>query len=173
MSAASAPERLLAALEGLGARALEARDGLPGFELEVERVRPALERLRSQGFDQVTLITAVDRFPAHPRFEVVWQLYSYGQRQRVRLKCRVGAEEPSVPSACDLWPGASFMERECWDLFGIRFGPHPDLRRLMMPDGYDHHPLRKDFPHKGIEPDRLYRQWDRGRRARFRSEAGS
>ncbi len=172
MSAGRAPERLLAALEGLEARELEARDGLPCFELEVERVRAALERLRERaGFEQVTLVTAVDRHPARPRFEVVWQLYSYAHRDRVRLKCRLEGEDPRVPSCCDLWPGASFSERECYDMFGIRFDGHPDLRRLLMPEDYDHHPLRKDFPHKGIEPDRLYREWDRARRARFEAEA--
>jgi NADH-quinone oxidoreductase subunit C len=72
-----------------------------------------------------------------------------------------------VPSCCDLWRGASFSEREVWDMFGVRFEGHPDLRRLLMPEGYPHHPLRKDFPHQGIEPDKLYRDWDRERRQRW------
>ena len=71
-----------------------------------------------------------------------------------------------LPTCIDLWPGAAFSERECWDMFGIRFEGHvPNLERLLMPEPYEHFPLRKDFPHQGIEPDRLYREWDRARRA--------
>jgi len=69
----------------------------------------------------------------------------------------------SVPSIIDLYPGAAYAERECYDMFGIVFDGHADLKRLLMPDGYDHFPLRKDFPHQGIEPDRLYREWDAAR----------
>ena len=67
----------------------------------------------------------------------------------------------------DLWPGTSFSERETWDMFGVGFTDHPDLRRLLMPQGYDHHPLRKEFPHVGIEPDKLYKKWDAERRAEY------
>jgi len=77
-----------------------------------------------------------------------------------------------VASCTALWPGASYMERECYDMFGIRFEDHPDLKRLLMPDGYGHHPLRKDFPHKGIQPDRLYREWDRERRLAAETASG-
>jgi NADH-quinone oxidoreductase subunit C len=101
---------------------------------------------------------------------VVWQFRSYAHSDRVRLTCRVAGSDAWVPSCCDLWPGANFSEREAWDMFGVRFEGHPDLRRLLMPDGYEHHPLRKDFPHQGIEPDRLYRQWDRERRERWQAE---
>jgi NADH:ubiquinone oxidoreductase subunit C len=74
------------------------------------------------------------------------------------------SDDARLPSCIDLWPGAAYMERECFDLFGIVFEGHPGLKRLMMPDEYGYHPLRKDFPHQGIEPDRLYREWDRQRR---------
>jgi NADH-quinone oxidoreductase subunit C len=89
----------------------------------------------------------------------------HGDRVRVRTALQEG--DARLPSCVDLWPGAAFAERECYDLFGIRFDGHPGLRRLMMPDDYGHHPLRKDFPHEGIEPDRLYRAWDAKRRAGF------
>jgi NADH:ubiquinone oxidoreductase subunit C len=94
-----------------------------------------------------------------PRFELA---QSFGaQRLRVHTRER---ERASVPTISDLWPGTSFSERECYDMFGIVFEAHPDLRRLLMPVGFEHHPLRKDYPHHGIEPDRLYRTWDRERR---------
>jgi len=83
----------------------------------------------------------------------------------------VGGDDPRVATCTDLWPGAGFSERECYDMFGVRFEGHPDLRRLLMPEGYGHHPLRKDFPHEGIEPDRLYREWDRERRKDWREDA--
>jgi NADH-quinone oxidoreductase subunit C len=79
-------------------------------------------------------------------------------------------EDPRVSTCTDLWRGAMFMERECWDMFGVRFEGHPDPRRLLMPEDYGHHPLRKEFPHHGIEPDRLYREWDRARRQEWRAE---
>jgi NADH-quinone oxidoreductase subunit C len=160
-------ERALQALAGLDARAIECNDGLSTFELARERVRQALERLRAAGFDQNTFVTAVDHYPDEPRFEVVWQLRSYSHGELVRVCCRVPGTDAWVPTCVDLWPGANWSEREAWDLMGVRFEGHPDLRRLMMPEGYEHHPLRKDFPHRGIEPDRLYRQWDRERRERW------
>jgi NADH-quinone oxidoreductase subunit C len=124
-----------------------------------------LERLRQRaGFEANTLVTGVDLYPSEPRFEVVYQFLSFAHNDRVRVRVLVTEEDAHVPTCTDLWPGASFSERECWDMFGIRFDGHPDLRRLLMPEAYGHHPLRKDFPHQGIEPDRLYREWDRERR---------
>ena len=81
------------------------------------------------------------------------------------MRTRLAEDDARVPTCTDLWPGAGYAERECYDMFGIEFDGNPDLRRLLMPEGYEHHPLRKDFPHQGIEPDRLYRAWDRERRA--------
>jgi NADH-quinone oxidoreductase subunit C len=92
---------------------------------------------------------------------------------RLRLSCAPAGDEPSLPTCTTLWPGAAFSERECFDMFGVRFEGHPDLRRLLMPQGYGHHPLRKDFPHQGLEPDRLYRAWDRERRVRWEAEKES
>ena len=102
--------------------------------------------------------------PAEPRFELVHQLWSLANNDRVRVHTRL-AEGASAASCVALWPGAAYMERECFDMFGIAFAGHTGLKRLLMPDDYGHHPLRKDFPHQGIEPDRLYREWDRRRRA--------
>lgn len=158
-------ERLREGLAGLEYRELEVLDGLPTLEVSPGTEHPLLQALRDRcGFQSVTFVTAVDYFPEEPRFRVVWQLLSVRHNDRVRVQCRVPGGDPRVRTITDLWPGASYSEREAWDLFGIRFEGHPDLRRLMMPEAYDHHPLRKDFPHQGIEPDRLYREWDRSRR---------
>lgn len=158
-------ERLREGLEGLSYRELETRDAMPTLELERDALPEAMERLRDHcSFEASTFVTAVDHFPLEPRFRVVWQFLSARHKDRVRVQCSVREDDAVVPTITHLWPGASFAERETWDLFGIRFEGHADLRRLMMPEGYDHHPLRKDFPHQGIEPDRLYREWDRNRR---------
>jgi NADH-quinone oxidoreductase subunit C len=132
-----------------------------------------LERLRAgAGFEQCTLITAVDKLPREPRFEVVYQFLSFTHSDRVRVRARLGESDAVLPTCIDLWPGAAFSERECWEMFGIRFEGHDPLGRLLMPEAYEHFPLRKDFPHQGIEPDRLYREWDRARRAASRAAGG-
>ena len=142
-----------------------AADGVPTLRAEREHLHAALAALRdAAGFSMCTLVTAVDHYPAEPRFELVHQLLSVEHADRARVQCFLRSDDAHAPTCSDLWPGASFSERECFDMFGIRFDGHPDLRRLLMPQGYDHHPLRKEFPHVGIEPDRLYREWDRERR---------
>lgn len=157
--------RLAQALEGLEHGVSTGPDGVPCLTVEREQLHDCLSRLRDRaGFASVTFITAVDHFPREPRFEVAHQLLSMDHNDRVRVLTRVAGDDAHVPTCTDLWPGASFSERECFDMFGIQFDGHPDLRRLLMPQGYDHHPLRKDFPHAGIQPDRLYREWDRARR---------
>ncbi len=159
-------ERVRRALAGLEFEELAARDGMPTLGLAPEDVHAAMERLAHAGrFSTCILVTAVDHLPDEPRFEVVWQLLSVAENDRVRVKCRLPGDEPRVASVSDLWPGARFSERECWDMFGIRFDGLADHRRLLMPEEYGHHPLRKDFPHQGIDPGRLYREWDRARRA--------
>ncbi len=85
---------------------------------------------------------------ADPRFEVVYHLYSMSQPHRLRLKVRVNEDEP-VPTVISVWKAADWYERETYDLFGIPFDGHPNLRRIMMPDDYEGHPLRKDFPLRG------------------------
>ena len=167
-------ERIRTALEGLETGAPEGVLGTACVEVGRDVLHDALTRLKERaGFETVTFVTAVDRLRELPpgdssagrlRFEVVHQLHSVTHSDRVRVKTRLREDAASVPTCTDLWPGASFMERECFDMFGIRFDGHPDLRRLLMPEGYDHHPLLKDFPHHGIEPERLYREWDEGRR---------
>ena len=102
-----------------------------------------------RGFVRLSTVTAVDRYPAEPRFEVVYHLHSIVHNERVRLKCRVRGEDPVIESVTPVWRGANWYEREVFDLFGINFLNHPGLRRILMPDDWEGHPLRKDYPITG------------------------
>lgn len=103
-----------------------------------------------QKFVRLSAITGVDWYPAEPRFEVVYFLHSMERRgERLRLKCRLPGDKPEIDSVTSLWVGANWYERETFDLFGIRFRNHPNLTRIMMPDDWEGHPLRKDFPVHG------------------------
>ena len=110
-----------------------------------EHMLRALEVARSTGFHLLTDLTAVDRHPAQPRFDVIYMLTSVEQHARIRFMVHLAADQ-TMPSATSLWPGANWLEREVFDLFGIRFDGHPDLRRILMPDDWEGHPLRKDYP---------------------------
>ena len=100
-------------------------------------------------FVRVSGISVIDRYPAEPRFEVFYLLHSLKRNQRLRLKVAVEGANPEVDSVTPVWSGADWYEREAWDLFGVRFRGHPDLKRLMLPDDWEGHPLRKDFPVDG------------------------
>jgi NADH-quinone oxidoreductase subunit C len=102
-----------------------------------------------QQFVRISTVTAVDRYPAEPRFEVVYHLHSVARNERLRLKCRLAGKDPEIESVTSVWRGANWYEREVFDLFGIRFLNHPDLRRILMPDDWEGHPLRKDYPITG------------------------
>ncbi len=109
------------------------------------------------GFDMLTDLTAVDysKFPGRedgPRFEVVYHLYSLRHNHRVRVKVRVEEDDAVVPTAVPLWPIADWLEREVWDMFGVRFAGHPDLRRLLLYEEFVGHPLRKDYPINRRQP---------------------
>ena len=100
----------------------------------------------------LTDLTAVDGTGMNwnPRFEVVYHFYSYAKNHRLRLKVRVSEKDPVVPSLTGLWPSADWFEREAWDMFGIRFEGHPNLKRILMYEEFVGHPLRKDFPLTGF-----------------------
>jgi NADH-quinone oxidoreductase subunit C len=102
-----------------------------------------------QKFVRLSSVTAVDRFPAEPRFEVVYHLHSIERNDRVRLKCRIPGSEPRIASMTTVWRSANWYEREVFDLFGIRFSGHPDLTRILLPEDWEGHPLRKDYPITG------------------------
>jgi len=100
-------------------------------------------------FNFLADLTCVDWYPSDPRFEIVYHLFSIPKKFRVRLKVKLGGDDPSVPSITSVWPAANYYEREVFDLFGIRFEGHPYLRRIMMPENWEGHPLRKDYPVEG------------------------
>ena len=130
--------------------AVVARDALHGV-LAWCRDEPAL------AFDMLMDLTAVDdlTFPGRedgPRFEVVYHLYSLAHNHRLRVKVRVDEDDAVVPTATGLWPIADWFEREVWDMFGVRFAGHPDLRRLLLYEEFVGHPLRKDYPIERRQP---------------------
>jgi NADH-quinone oxidoreductase subunit C len=102
-----------------------------------------------QKFARLSSVTAVDRHPAGPRFEVVYHLHSIERNLRVRLKCRLPGADPAIETVTTVWRAANWYEREVFDLFGIRFTGHPDPRRIMLPEDWEGHPLRKDYPVTG------------------------
>jgi len=103
-------------------------------------------------FDMLTDVTAVDYLGEEPRFEMVYHLYSVPKNKRLRVKARVGERAPEIATLCELWPSANWMEREVWDLYGIRFAGHPDLRRILLYEEFEGHPLRKDYPKERRQP---------------------
>ncbi len=102
------------------------------------------------GFDYLSDMVAIDRFSEDDRFEVAYNLVAIRARKRLRLKVRVGEDDPVVPTVTGVWPAAGWHEREAWDMMGIRFDGHPDHRRIYMPEDFEYHPLRKEFPTLGI-----------------------
>jgi NADH-quinone oxidoreductase subunit C len=112
------------------------------------RLLEVAQYLYTAGFDFCSDVTATD-WPLRPqRFDVIYALYSIRDRRRVRLKVRAAEQEP-VPSVTGIWPAANWLEREVYDMFGVNFTGHPDLRRLLMPDDWQGHPERKDYPLEG------------------------
>jgi len=100
-------------------------------------------------YDSLSDVTCVDWTPSDPRFEVIYHLFSTVTKKRVRLKVRLSGDDARIDSLTPIWPGANFFEREVFDLFGVRFQEHPNLKRIMMPDNWEGHPLRKDYPVEG------------------------
>ena len=117
-----------------------------------EVLREAVTLLRddpSTKFEFLSDLTCLDWYPSEPRFEVVYHLLSITRKERIRIKVRLSDSDPAVESLTSVWPGANPFEREVFDLFGIRFGGHPNLQRIMMPEDWKGHPLRKDYPVEG------------------------
>jgi NADH-quinone oxidoreductase subunit C len=135
--------------------------------VEPAHVRATLEDLRAQGFAMLLDIGAVDYLLREPRFDVVYHLLNLraapasaeavGTPQRVRVLCGVTLADAVLPTVSDLWPSADWAEREVFDLFGISFAGHPEMRRIQMPDDWEGHPLRKDYPLRGVARERTPR----------------
>ncbi len=118
------------------------------LSIEPKNVKKVMEKLKNDAhtkFSQISDITAVDYLNRTPRFDVVYQLLSVHNNYRLRIKAPL-AEGEAIDTVCDIWSSADWLEREVWDLFGISFNDHPDLRRIMTDFGFKGHPLRKDFP---------------------------
>lgn len=125
------------------------------FTLPLGEIHAALAFCRQElAFDYLLDISSVDHFGDHPRFEMVYELQGLSHLLHLRLKCPVSEEEAeNIPTATDLWPTADWHEREVYDMMGLKFVGHPDLRRILMWDGYPFFPLRKDFPLEGKSSD--------------------
>ena len=130
-------------------------DGAPSIDLHativvgrehVEAVARALRDVPELAFSLLAELTAVDYWPREPRYELVYLLVSIANRQRLRMKVPLATAEAHVATVTGIWPAANWLEREVWDLFGIAFDGHPDPRRLLMPEDWEGHPLRKDYP---------------------------
>lgn len=120
------------------------------LEIVAEKIVEVCAFLKhDQKFVRVSTVTGVDWYPEEPRFEVVYHLHSPERNERLRLKCKVPGADPEIDSVTSVWRGANWYERETFDLFGIRFRSHPDLRRIMLPETWEGHPLRKDYPVTG------------------------
>jgi NADH-quinone oxidoreductase subunit C len=116
-----------------------------------EFIREACQQLKLQAqFNFLSDVTCADFYPREPRFEMAYHLLSIPRKERVRLKVKLDGDDPVIESITPVWTAANFFERELFDLFGIRFLGHPYLRRIMLPEDWEGHPLRKDYPVEGF-----------------------
>ncbi len=129
------------------------------LEIATPRILEATGFLKhKERFIRLAAVTCVDRYPMEPRFEVIYHLHSmkrpgFTEDERLRLKCRLGGDAPTIDSVCSVWRCADWYEREVFDLFGVSFNGHPNMTRILMPTDWVGHPLRKDFPIHGHKYD--------------------
>ena len=116
------------------------------LEVNPASVRSVLQALRAKGFGSLMSVHGVDYWPEEPRLGVHYELLDMTEVDRITVKVRVPLDAPHVPSVTDAWPTANHQEREVYDMFGVIFEDHPDLRRILMPEDYEGHPQRRDFP---------------------------
>src|SRR5215813_3521673 len=140
-----------AAVKALSGLATDAKFDRDELIITVARasIIAACEALRQASFTFLEDVTAVDWYPSEPRFQIVYHFLSFSLKQRVCLIVRLDSDAASLDSITPAWPAANFYEREIFDLFGVHFGGHPNLRRIMMPEDWNGHPLRKDYPVEG------------------------
>jgi NADH-quinone oxidoreductase subunit C len=126
--------------------------GQLALHIDPSKIVSVCEFLKTdQKFNRLSAVTAVDWYPVEPRFEIVYQLHSIERNERLRLKSRISGEKPEIDSVCSIWRGADWYEREIFDLFGVNFRNHPNMTRILMPEGWPGHPLRKDYPVHGYK----------------------
>jgi NADH-quinone oxidoreductase subunit C len=114
-----------------------------------EEIVAAARTVQQAGYNFLEDVTAVDWFPAIPRFQISYHIVSHSHKERIRLRVLIDDASPSLESITEVWPSANYYEREVFDLFGVRFDGHPNMRRIMMPEDWSGHPLRKDYPVEG------------------------
>jgi NADH-quinone oxidoreductase subunit C len=114
-----------------------------------ENIVAAAQAVKAAGYNFFEDLTSVDWYPQEPRFQLSYHIVSHTLKQRIRLAVRLGGTEPTISSITSVWPSANFYEREVFDLFGVNFPGHPRLTRIMMPENWEGHPLRKDYPVEG------------------------
>ncbi len=116
-----------------------------------EFVHEVLKSLKEQfGFNYLTDIVSVDNYTDDARFDISYNIYNLETKKRIRVKCFLEEDDARIISVCDIWPSANWYEREVYDMMGIKFDNHPDLRRIYMPEDFEYFPLRKEFPLIGI-----------------------
>jgi NADH-quinone oxidoreductase subunit C len=140
-----------AAIQGLAHLLTDAKWDRNELTLTVapESIGGAAQAAQAAGYNFFEDLTAVDWYPSEPRFQLSYSLLSFGLKQRIRLVARLSGDAPTIDSITSVWPSANFYEREVFDLFGVDFPGHPRLTRIMMPDNWNGHPLRKDYPVEG------------------------
>jgi NADH-quinone oxidoreductase subunit C len=123
----------------------------PRIEIPKDRLLEAANILKNEfGFDQLKDVVGVDRFTKELRFECIYNVFSNEHRARIFLRVRLDSKKPEVESLCSVWPSANWYEREAYDMVGIIFLNHPDLRRIYLMEEYEYYPLRKDYPLMGL-----------------------
>jgi NADH-quinone oxidoreductase subunit C len=159
MSTKFSPPPLAEALPAGSFEAAPTRDGIPTIVVGAPQLSEVAKTLREHAllrFDVCLDVTAVDRFPRAPRFEVVYHLVSVELTFTLRMKVVLAGDVAELPTVSNVWPSANWQEREVWDLFGIEFRGHPNLDRLLTPEDWEGHPLRKDYPVQVKLPVRTY-----------------
>ena len=146
---AALPEN--AALKALDELATDAKFDRAELTITIaaENIVAAAQALKQAGYNFFEDVTAVDWYPSEPRFQISYSILSHNLKERLRLTVRLDSEAAKLDSIVDVWPAANFYEREIFDLFGVEFNGHPNLTRIMMPEDWVGHPLRKDYPVEG------------------------
>jgi NADH-quinone oxidoreductase subunit C len=116
------------------------------LQVETSAIGPTLQHLRARGYTFLASVHGVDYYPEEPRLGVIYELLDMSRVDRITVKLRVPLDAPTVESVSEDWPTANHQEREVYDMFGVVFDGHPDLRRILMPEDYEGHPQRRDFP---------------------------